>query len=123
MKVDLDKIMGEAPPLFVYSANRGENFSIPDSDELSCEHLFILVGASLVPHNDHDFYFAVVPKKAFVVTFDEEKKKDTLIIQWASRSPAEDARVKITGEIDLTKRQIRIKGSGFHYVNIHVYKL
>lgn len=117
----LDEIMDEAPPLYTYSVNRNETFIIPEDDKLTTDHLFIMIGASLVPKNDDKFYFAVVPKKAFVPTFDKEKEKHTLILQWASRVPAEEARVKITAEIDLAKREIKVKGSGFHYAVIHVY--
>lgn len=118
MGIAKEKLVGE-PVLYV--VGRKKTFTIPD--ELDDKCVFILEAASLVPYDGHNFNYAVWPKKQFVPSFDKEKEESTRIISWASRTPADEARVKIYANIDIETQEIKVTGSGFEYVTIHMYRL
>lgn len=118
MGIPKEKLMGEPT---VYSVGRKKTFIIPD--ELDSDCVFILEAASLVPHDGRNFRYAVWPKKQFVPSFDKEKEELDRIVSWASRTPAEEARVKIYVNINIATREIKVTGSGFEYVTIHMYRL
>lgn len=105
----------------VYTVGRKKTFKIPD--ELDDDCVFVLEAASLVPYDGHNFHYAVWPKKQFVPSFDKEKEETNRIISWASRTPAEEARVKIYANINLETQEIKVTGSGFEYVTIYMYRL
>lgn len=95
----------------------------PDAKDIDDDCVFILEAASLVPFDGMNFHYAVWPKKQFVPSFDKEKEETTRIISWASRAPADEARVKIYADINIETQEIKVTGSGFEYVTIHMYRL
>lgn len=121
MGVPNEKLTGEPVAIFV---KRKVTLVIPeDIGELDKDCVFVLEAASLVPYDGHNFHYALWPKKQFVPSFDKEKEESNRILSWASRTPAEEARVKIYANINIATREIKVTGSGFEYVTIHMYRL
>lgn len=119
MGIPRHKLMGE--PDGVYYVTRKKPFTIPDKLDENC--LFVLVSGSLVAYDGPEFTCAVFPEKEFVPSFDKAKEKTTLINMWASRNPAEDAKIKITAEINLETGEVKVDGTGYQFVVIHMYRL
>lgn len=101
-----------------YKVSRNKPFTIPD--RLGERFVVALEGVSLVPDDGREFCYVVLPKKFFVPSFDESLKDHIDIVSWASRKPADDARIKIVGEINRKTGVIKVKGSGFEFVNIRI---
>lgn len=121
MGIPRHKLLGE-PTVYVVPKKRP--FTI--TDELDEDCVFVLEGASLIPYDEtvhKNICLAVFPQKEFVPSFDKSKEKTTLINMWASRNPAEDAKIKITAEINIKTGDVKVNGSGFEFVIIHMYRL
>ena len=118
MGIPRHKLMGEP---VVYAVTKKKPFTI--SDELDQDCVFVLESASLVAYDGKDFCCAVFPQKEFVPSFDKEKEKTTLINMWASRTPADDAKIKITAQINIESGEVKVDGKGFEFVVIHMYRL
>lgn len=104
-----------------YHIGKKKTFLIPDKVDDDC--VFILEAASLAPYDGQNFHYALWPQKQFVPSFDKEKEETTLIVSWASRKPADEARVKIYADINIETQEIKVTGSGFEFVTIHMYRL
>jgi hypothetical protein len=104
-----------------YIVSKKKPFIIPDDLDENC--IFVLASCSLVKYSGKDFACAAFPEKEFVPSFDKSKEKTTLINMWASRTPADDAKIKITAQINIETKEITVDGKGFEFVVIHMYRL
>lgn len=102
-----------------YKVPRNKPFTIPD--KLGEGLIIFLKAVSLVPDDGRDFSYAVLPNKMFVPSFDKSLEDTVDIISWASRTPAGEAKIKISGEVNRVTGVVKIKGSGFEFVNIRVH--
>lgn len=104
-----------------YIVSKKKPFIIQDKLDENC--VFVLESGSLVKYTGEDFSCAVFPQKEFVPSFDKSKEKTTFINRWASRTPADDAKIKITAQINIETGEVNVDGTGFEFVVINMYRL